>query len=104
MQPDIYDLLRRILDEQTKLRGEVTELRVSLMARMDRLQQGVDALRDDGIVNLGAAQRAERIAKEETDSARRLVFELSDTVGTLHRMLLKLESRVAALESKAPGP
>lgn len=58
------------------------------MARMDRLQDALTSQKEAGIVNFGAAERAERIAKGTSDEVRTMGEQLNAMV----RQIRHLES------------
>jgi hypothetical protein len=81
-----------------RLEAGQTKLRVDLMERMDQLQTGVDAIRDDLTV-LGGSSDAVRRTNENT---REEVRDLARIVGDMQRILLKHGTRLDQLERGAP--
>jgi hypothetical protein len=67
-----------------------TTLRVDLMARMDRLQNNLNALRDDIAVNYGASDAVKRA----NDNTREELRGLGDIVSARYRKVIALEARV----------
>jgi len=69
-----------ILNAIQGLRAELTQMRVDLMARMDRLEDGLTAIRNDIAVNFGAADAVKRA----NDNTREEVRSLGEMVSA-HR-------------------
>jgi predicted nuclease with TOPRIM domain len=80
-----------------QLRGEVDRLRGDVMARMDRLQDGFNALRDDVTVNFGRTERSESVVRASVDEVRAMGVELSG----VHRQIQRLQSDVRHLRGEA---
>lgn len=78
---------------QSRLEEQQTRLRTDLMARMDRLQNGLDDLRDRHVVDWGNVERAERIARGASDEVR----ALAEQVSALTRFVHRLEAQIAQL-------
>jgi uncharacterized coiled-coil DUF342 family protein len=76
--------------ELTQVRAELTQMRVDLMARMDRLEDGLTAIRNDIAVNFGAAD----VVKRANDNTREEVRSLGEMVSALVRKVRALETRV----------
>lgn len=79
-----------------QLRGEVDRLRGDVMARMDRLQDGFNALRDNVTVNFGRTERAETTVRASADEVRAMGIELSG----MHRQIQRLQSDVRHLRGE----
>jgi uncharacterized coiled-coil DUF342 family protein len=79
-----------ILAALARLEASHAALRVDLMARMDRLEDGLTAIRTDIAVNFGAADAAKRA----NDNTREEVRSLSEMVSALVRKVRALETRV----------
>ena len=79
-----------------QLRSEVGRLRGDMMARMDRLQDGFNALRDDGTVNFARTDRVESITRGSADEVRAMGVELSG----MHRQIQRLQSDVRSLRGE----
>ena len=79
------------------LRGDVIRFRAEIMGRIDRLQDAVSSVRDDGIVNFARADRVESIARESADQVRAMGVELSG----MHRQIQRLQSDVRGLRGEA---
>jgi len=82
--------------EQAKLLEEYTCLRTDLMARLDRLPDSLTLARDDIVVNFGASDRIENIARSASNEVRALALEL----GGLRRQVQHLQSEVRALRGE----
>lgn len=96
-----------ILAALDNLRRDLASARSDIMARIDRLQDRLVAEQEGSIVNLAAAERAERIARGTRDDLRKeiagLVTELGglvEQIGALTRQNRALQSRVNALEDR----
>ena len=72
---------------------EFGRTRNALMARMDRLQETLVIQREADVVNYGAAERAERIAKGASDEGR----ILGEQLNALVRQVRRLEDEVRHL-------
>ena len=77
-----------------KLINEVLGLRTDMMARMDRLQNGFMALRDDIGVNFGAAESVRRANDNTRDELR----ALGDVMGAMQRQIQRLQTDVRGLK------
>lgn len=107
----------RILAELLGMRGELAALKTSqaakvaqldvvkigqdrtrgeIMARIDRLADQVNALREDAVVAFGAAEQVRRNNERIRDD----LSAWQDMVGTMQKRLMALDARVAALEGK----
>ena len=78
---------------QTSLRDELIRTRTELMARMDRLQNVLTTAREGDVVNIGIAERAERIAKGTQEDLRSVTEQLSAMI----RQIRNLQAQVDAL-------
>jgi predicted nuclease with TOPRIM domain len=74
----------------------VDRLRIDLMARMDRLQDGLASVRNDVIVNYGNTERVERSVRSGEEQTRLL----ADQVNLMFKRILGIDERVRALEEK----
>ncbi len=72
---------------------EFGRTRNALMGRMDRLQETLVIQREADVVNYGAAERAERIAKGASDEGR----ILGEQLNALVRQVRRLEDEVRHL-------
>jgi exonuclease VII small subunit len=82
---------------QAGLAERLDRTRIELMARMDRLQDALTLQQDETIVNLGAAERAERIATAAQDVVR----SLSEQVTVMVRQIHRLQADVRELKGEA---
>jgi isopropylmalate/homocitrate/citramalate synthase len=89
----IMQALARLEAGQQSLAAQLTQARADIMERIDRLQDQFRTLRDDGFVSMQTAYHAE-------DTVRREVANLAEIVAALHRMVHKIDGRLAALEDK----
>jgi len=84
-------------DTLTRFRADLVDefgrTRNALMARMDRLQETLVIQREADVVNYGAAERAERIAKGASDEGR----ILGEQLNALVRQVRRLEDEVRHL-------
>ena len=78
---------------RTDLVEELGRTRSALMARMDRLQEALVSQHEADVVNFGAAERAERIAKGAIDEGR----ILGEQFNALVRKVRRLEEEVRTL-------
>ena len=79
------------------LRGDVDRLRGDVMARMDRLQDSFNALRDDVSVNFFRSERTEVHARTSLDEVRAMGIELSG----VHRQIHHLQSDIRSLRGES---
>jgi hypothetical protein len=82
---------------QASMRDDLIAVRTALMDRIDRVQHAVDLLRDDIVVNYGAASRTERIAKGASDETR----ALADEVHAMQRQIARLRTDIDELRGEA---
>ncbi len=87
-QAALRDDLSRLKSGLGALGNELAATRSALMDRIDRAQHSVDLLRDDIVVNYGAADRTQRIAKGASDETR----ALADEVRAMQRQIAKLRT------------
>jgi hypothetical protein len=71
-------------------RDELTEMRVEIMARIDRLQDASTIQHHERIVDVASSERAERIAK----AAREDVTSLGEIVTPLIRVVHFMRSQI----------
>jgi methyl-accepting chemotaxis protein len=95
---------------RTELSDELGRIRADLMARMDRLQDAITAIRDDITVNFGRADHVQR----NTDNARlelRALYEIvagvrgelvtqNGVVSGMERQIQRLQTDVRALRGE----
>jgi hypothetical protein len=77
-------------------RDELTEMRVEIMARIDRLQDASTIQHHERIVDVASSERAERIAK----AAREDVTSLGEIVTPLIRVVHFMRSQIDDLAEK----
>jgi hypothetical protein len=75
------------------LREDTNGLRIDIMGRMDRLQDTLTIQRDELVVNYGAAERAERLARAAQDEVR----VLGEMVTPMVRQIRRLQEEVRIL-------
>jgi hypothetical protein len=80
-------------------REGLAQLHADLMERLGRLQEDLTRRLDTEIVNYGAAEQAERIARGASDEAR----ALGEQVHALVRMVRRLESEVRQMREGGRG-
>jgi|SRR6185437_12717944 len=71
-------------------------LRLDLMARIDRLQDTLTAEQEANVVNFGAAERAEKIAKGVQGEVR----AIGDQVNAMIRQIQRLQTDVRHLKGE----
>jgi chromosome segregation ATPase len=81
---------------RSALLAELAQTRAALMARMDRLQNELTLRTEDTVVNMGAAERAERIAKAAVDEVR----TIGDMVTAMARQIQRLQTEVRQLRGE----
>jgi len=74
-------------------RADLTELRVAMMGRMDRLQDTVTEIRDDIGVAMGAADAMQRA----NDNTRELVRLQGQQLTIMFRQIKRLEEKVRSI-------
>jgi methyl-accepting chemotaxis protein len=74
-------------------RSDLTELRVAMMGRMDRLQDTVTEIRDDIGVAMGAADAMQRA----NDNTRELVRLQGQQLTIMFRQIKRLEEKVRGI-------
>jgi flagellar hook-associated protein FlgK len=82
----ILSALERLVQGQAKLDSDVTRLRSDLMARMDRIQNAITAIRDDIAVNFGTADAVRRANDNTRDELRALVEQVNSMVRQINRL------------------
>jgi predicted nucleic acid-binding Zn-ribbon protein len=87
IRADLRNFRTDLVDELAKTRG-------AIMARVDRVQETVQAMRDDIAVNFGAVDQVKRAH----DNTREEVRILSDIVSTLVRKVRTLEDDMRTLK------
>lgn len=79
--------------DSAAIRADLTTFRTDLMARLDRMQDSITAIRDDIGVNMGAADNA----KEAAHSTRKELRGLSEMVTAMQRQIMRLQTQVREL-------
>ena len=85
-QRDLVALVGRVQAEATRNRSDI-------MARMDRFQDAVTAIRDDIAVNFGTADQVRRA----NDNTREGLRVLGDVVATMQKQIQRLQTEVREL-------
>jgi hypothetical protein len=95
-----------ILAALARLEGGQTSLRIDLMARIDRLQDAVTLQHEERIVDLGSAERAERLARAAQEDAAAIGNIVTPLVRLVHGMRTQLDDlaeQVRALKERPPA-
>lgn len=82
---------------RVELTGRLDRLQADIMARIDRLQDTLTGEQEANVVNFGAAERAERIAK----GAQGEVRAIGDQVNAMIRQIQRLQSEVRQLKGES---
>jgi hypothetical protein len=93
-------------DDVARLEAGQTSLRVDLMARMDRLQDAVTLQHEERIVDIGSAERAERLAKAAQADAAAIGSIVTPLVRLVHGMRTQLDDlaeQVRVLKERPPA-
>ena len=96
---DVAQLRTDLRVDVVALQTELASVRADVMGRVDRLQ-GRLAAEPEGAVSVGAAERAERLARDARDEMRREVATLVEQVGALLRQNQALAARLDRLEGR----
>jgi uncharacterized coiled-coil DUF342 family protein len=88
---NLEGILERVEAGQNRLSAD-------LMARIDRLQEGITQLQSEVVVNWGNTDRVDRKAQSAHDELTAVMKMVSEML----RMMRRLESRVATLEEGSP--
>ncbi|WP_428542603.1 hypothetical protein [Rhodopila sp.] len=83
-----------LVAKQASMGADLTRLRVDMMARMDRLQYSLTAIRDDISINYGTAEAAQRA----NDNTRTELRALSEVASSLARQIRRLDTEVRILK------
>lgn len=81
----------------TSLREDMNKLRIDMMDRMDRLQDVLTVQRDELVVNYGAAERVEKIARAAQEEVR----TLGEMVTPMVRQIRRLQDEVRTLRGES---
>jgi len=87
---------QRLLEEQEQLRSGQDRLRADVMERADRLENRLNAVRDDIATNFGRADRVEQKAEAIGEQVRLLGAELT----AMQRQIQRLKADVAELRGE----
>jgi hypothetical protein len=82
------------------------ESRAEVMARIDRLQDAVTLQHEERIVDIGSAERAERLAKAAQEDAAAIGAIVTPLVRLVHGMRTQLDDlaeQVRILKQKPPA-
>jgi phage shock protein A len=93
---ELREGLARLERNQEKLERGHERLRVDLMARMDRLDNAITAIRDDITVNMARADRAHEVA----DSTRSELRLLGEQVNAMERQIQRLQTDVRQIKGE----
>jgi chromosome segregation ATPase len=72
----------------TSLRTEIIDLRVGLMSRMERLEDGMSQIKDEITVNLAIAERG----KANSDQFRKEIDSIGDELRSMWRIVRRVQS------------
>ena len=95
--PNIKDVLLAVEKLGYDLRTEMGQLRIDIMARLDRHQDALTAMREDIGVNFDRADRAVDAMK----GLRTEVDHLSSEVSGIERQVQRLQSEMRQLRGEA---
>ena len=85
-----------IISKVSSMDSEISSIRADIMARLDRHQDRLTAIREDMFVNMS---RSNHVA-QAIDNTREEVRSLSDLVVGMGRQIAHLQARVSELEPK----
>lgn len=85
------DLRGEIAQTGADLRGEIIKTRAEIMARIDRLQDAVSLQHEERIVDVGSAERTERMAKAAQEDAAAIGKIVTPLVRLVHHMRTQLD-------------
>lgn len=88
--------MQAVLAALERLENGQTELRVDMMARMDRLQDSLTAVRDDIAVNFGTADHVRRA----NDHTREEVQALAATQSAMLKQIQRLQADIRELKGE----
>jgi hypothetical protein len=93
-------ILETVRGQIESVLAELASVRAEIMAPIDRLQDRLTADQEGGIVTIGAAERAERIAKAIRDEMRAEIASLAEQIGALLRQNRILSNRLDQIEDR----
>jgi chromosome segregation ATPase len=64
--------MAQVRGDMNRVQNDLTQLRVAVMERIDRLQGALTLQRDELVVNFGAIERVERLARAAQEETRAL--------------------------------
>lgn len=102
---DIRDALASI-SARMATRDDVAQTRSEIMARIDRLQDAVTLQHEERIVDIGSAERAERLAKAAQEDAASIGAIVTPLVRLVHGMRTQLDDlaeQVRVLRARPPA-
>jgi chromosome segregation ATPase len=74
------------MSDDDRILAAIADLRIDLMARLDRLQNAITAIRDDISVNFGTAEAARRANDNTRDELRALTEQVSGMLRQIQRL------------------
>lgn len=80
----------------SRLEAGQTQLRVDVMARLDRVQSDITAIRDDIAVNFGTADDV----RKANDHTREEVRSLHEVVALMRRQIQRLQTTVREIRGE----
>ena len=83
--------LRATREELRATREELTSTRVAIMARIDRLQDAATLQHDERIVDIGSAERSERLAKAARDDVTAIGEIVTPLIRLVHGIRAQLD-------------
>ena len=99
LRDDLVAVRAEIGHLRTGFLEELGATRAALMERIDRLQHAADLIKEDIVVNYGASDRVERIAKGASDETR----ALGEIVRVMQRQIQQLRTDVEQLRDGGPA-
>ena len=85
--------LMSIKDEANQIRDGQTSLRIDIMARLDRHEERLTAIRDDITVAMGRTGHVDRLNNNTRDEVR----SLSEVVTAMQKQIMRLQTRMDEL-------
>jgi hypothetical protein len=79
-------------------RADIAGTRADIMERIDRVPHKLDQTNDDIVVNYGAADRAERMARTAIDEGR----QTNEIMRVMQRQIMRLTTDVNSLKDRHP--
>jgi phage shock protein A len=87
----------QVRGDMSRFQNDVTQLRVAVMERIDRLQDALTLQRDELVVNYGAIERVERLARAAQEETR----ALGEMITPMIRQIRRLQDDVRTLRGEA---